>query len=259
MARSIKFITTVSLIYFSVVSAEYSASSFLINGKTAIPGTFPFLAHISTTNEITGRTRVDSAVLISDRHLLAKSEFLQGWGDVTVLLGAFYPYIPDGQTQSFFVLHEDIIFKEPIQAGFDIAIIPLPRRAIFTDRIQPILLPRWSDKGKTYEGIEGTVSGWLHAGGLTFAGYDEVEIRPHNECGTLRQPEELCIAREVVSAGDNGVPLVVEGDDGREVVGIFSYYAIFKPEAEWVKTNVFIKLNEHLDFIAENTGVAIRP
>lgn len=256
----LKFILNFLLVATTSVQATLQQSPFLNNGTTASPGQFPFLAHISFFNETSGSTRVDSAILISDRHLLAKAEFLKNWGNVTALLGAHQPYVPESSQQSFFVNHAGIIFPDPIVAGFDLAIIPLPEKVQFSDRVQPILLPQWSEKGSNYAGVDARIIAWMDPSPLTVVAYNDVEIRPHSDCGTLRQPEEMCVAEDLMSAGDNGAPLVVYTDNGPVAVGIFSYYVIFRnSEAEWVRTNIFIRLNEHLDFIAEHTGVSIRP
>lgn len=256
-----KYIITLTYItaFFSQTLSQGS-STFLINGQKALPFEYPFVAHISYFNETSGNTRVDTAVLISDRHLLAKSEFLSKWGEkVDAVLGAQYPLIEEATQQRFVVLQRDIIYRKPIVTGFDIAILPLPKRAIFNAAVQPILLPRLSDKGEEYVGQQGIVAAWTGEIPERVLAFAEVEISRYSDCGTLREPETLCVAREVMSAGDNGAPIVLDTEQGRVAVAIFSYYAIFKKENEWIRTNVFIKLNEHLDFIAENTGISIRP
>lgn len=158
------------------------------------------------------------------------------------------------------MLYEDIIFQEPIAIGIrDLAIIPLPRQAILNDRVQPVLIPRWSDAGKNYHSISGTVVGWTYPEGRATVGYDEVEIRPRDECQLYNLSKDLCVDRHVMGSGDNGAPLIVETDVGWEAVGLFSYYSVFQRGSEWVTTDVFTKLNEHLGFISENTGILIRP
>lgn len=148
----------------------------LINGTEAKPGQFPYLAHISYFNSTAQSTYVDSAVLISERHLLAKAEFLVNWSDVTVVLGALFPRQNEPEQQKFVVKFGDIIFQDEIRRGTDLAIIPLPTSIVVNDRVKPVLLPRLSDKGLSYLGWDATVSAWINGPQIPRAAVRDVKI-----------------------------------------------------------------------------------
>lgn len=225
----------------------------LITGQPATPGQFPFLAYISW------RTLRDTAVLISERHLLTKARNFENWDTIEVLLGAQYVHRIESHQQESFVFQRGIIYKEPIRVGFDLAILIMAEPIVFTDYVRPALLPRWSDQGRDYAGQQSRVVAWYHGVNGTSAGFQDVEIKSPDGCGLPRIAQELCVGESVTNSGDNGAPLVVETDDGYEVVGVFSYSSNFSPEGETIRTNVFIKLSEQLEFIAEITNVTIRP
>lgn len=139
----------------SALDLEFEASHpFLIKGTRAAPGQFPFIAFICSPGFQYG-----AGVLISTRHLLAKADLLVNWDNVTVILGAHQLNLEESSQQKFFVDHEHIIFPEEIVSGFDLAIIPLPNAVELNERVQPVLLPRRSDKGVNYIGTNGLVVG----------------------------------------------------------------------------------------------------
>lgn len=62
-----------------------------------------------------------------------------------------------------------------------------------------------------------------------------------------------------MSGGDNGAPMVTNSPVGEVLIGVFSYYSYLKEGSVWIEVNGFIRINEQLDFIANNTGIVIRP
>lgn len=257
--------TTIALICISALEsfkleaatiAGPEVSPFLINGKEAAPGQFPYLAHITFWFIVPLNRHTDSATLISDRHLLAKAGYLISGGDIDVVLGAHQPLNVEPDQQRFTAKYDDLIFPPEIISGFDLAIIKLPQRARFTDFVQPVLLPRWSDRGRNYVGTRGIVIGWTKD---PAAAYAEVEISQYYECGSLELPGTMCVQKEVLTNGDRGAPLVGQTVDGPVVLGIYSHASLVLKEGKLLDTNVFIQLNEHLEFIANNIEIYIRP
>lgn len=72
----------------SIGDSSLETSPFLHGGIKAEPGQFPYLAFISSIDRISGIRYVDSATLVSDRHLLAKADYLRGWMDVWMWFSA---------------------------------------------------------------------------------------------------------------------------------------------------------------------------
>lgn len=246
-----------------LVSAVVAASNpqvkvlstpFLWNGTESEPGEYPYLAHIEYSRP-SGETTPGTGVLISDRYLLARASMLAFWGNITVTLGAFYATREEPEQQKFFVNADDFIYLEDYNIDTDIAIIPLPRPAQLTPRIQPIALPRLSDKGLIYAGWNAIFNGWSYAeDGNLRSSYLSVSIGSTDKCGKFDSDGILCVPQGFVSGVDPGAPLVIQGSEGPVLVGIFSYSTYVGKAVE-----IFIRTNEHLEFIANNTNVIIKP
>lgn len=254
-----KFIILCS--FLAAASASVS-TPYLVNATETLGGQYNFIAQITIIKN-TGAKFIDTAVLINNRHLLTKASSLVDAASVTVVLGALFPDQPEIGQQKFTVPASGIIFPEKTTWDYP-AIIVLPKPARITKRVQPVLLPRWRDIGKNYDGSTGTVVAWKTIEGRRRrAAYRNVVIQENRQCNVQTTKEYLCVADSVADGGDIGAPIVMRTKNGigspLTVVGLFSYVSHFQKDGATVQTNVFLKLNEHLKFISEKTGVFIRP
>lgn len=246
-----------------VVSATIASSPLLSNATETEQGQFPFLAYINIINP-SGPNITATGFLISNHHLLTKAELVKNATSALVKLGSHFPRETEAEQQIITVESNGIILPQSVTLD-DPAILVLSKSARFTQRVQPILLPRWSEMSQNYFGLDGTVVAWTYRGGSRQrAAYKEVEIEKNKECGMFALSAVICVPARIMDVADTGAPLVLKVyyEEFRYdwvAIGLWSYISIWSKEGEFIETDVFIKLNAHLKFISENTGILIRP
>lgn len=224
-------------------------------------GQFPFMARISYQNMSANGIRAELGILISNRHVLAKAEFVQHWENVEVALGAVQPFLPKQHHQVFHVYRDAFILPKNITEGYDLAIIPLPQDAKINQYVKPALLPKLSEKGRSYTGEMGTLLAWFQTSvpAKLYLVFTKVEIESFQRCGYKSDMGTICLTQLTDKSLQNGSPLVMQTSDGPVVIGIFSFVNVLVYQKQEIHTFIFIKVNNHLDFIAENTNINLRP
>lgn len=231
---------------------------------TTRQGQFPYFAHISSIQLGSYRVYWQSAVLVSDQHLLIKAEFIRNCTTMQVVLGAQYPIFDELGQQHITIRQEHITYPPLMVMPHDLAIITLPSKVILTEVVRPALLPRRSDRGKNYIGQTAILTTWVkvHAN-IQVGVFAKVKIGHWTRCVLPADSKLLCVPISLQHT-QGGAPLVVKTDEGFEVVGIHTYISTCPGDIEagdefWETTDVFVKINEQLDFIAQHTGIEIRP
>lgn len=155
-----------------------------------------------------------------------------------------------------FKVHE----KYNILAHNDIGIIQLPEAVTFTDRIQPVKLPK--NHKDTFQGEVAVVSGWgiEHTGASeapTKLRFTELTVISNAECRKdynflLIRDTTLCAKGEdfkSACSGDSGGALVVKNT--RELIGITSFVGI--EGCEVGLPGGYTRVTKYLDWIQKHS------
>lgn len=271
-----------SLTFFIFVLSATVASATregrIINGTQALPGQFPFLVFLENVNTTEqNRQSYGVGALISDRYVLTSAQAV--WPPTTnftlkVRLGA-YNWSNDNEPGqvSYWVYDSSIIVHEKYNAssgpagGYNLAILTLPESVRFTERIQPIDLPSWSEVESTYEDRTGLISGW------GFANWTEVERQPPdpavNYAPVKIWKQQDCQGEPIQTLRSNirvrtlyyeyGAPLVLQDGGNYKLIAVYTYDRIFIGPESIGKINVYTRINRELEFIERHTNIKIKP
>ncbi|XP_058457222.1 brachyurin-like [Malaya genurostris] len=151
----------------------------------------------------------------------------------------------------------------------DIAIISLASPVVFTEFVQPAVLPALSDT-RTFAGLTGTVSGFgrtSNTAGSPVSNqlwFTSNPIMSNADCqaiwGTTWVTEQnICMSQEggrTICHGDSGGPLTVAEDGGSLVVGMVSFLHVSGCISDFPPG--FVRMSHYLEWIAEETDADIR-
>lgn len=132
------------------------------------------------------------------------------------------------------------------------------------DRVQLVILPKRDDKGKTYSGQPGIVSGWGKDADSSKAisevlRWVEAKIITNFICNIewfgFINDQKICASGSGGKSscnGDSGGPLVTDDNGTTKQVGIVSFGNALGCEIGW--PHVYTRLTEYLDWIEDNSG-----
>lgn len=264
------------LVCFATVSFA-SPSSRIINGTIALPGQFPFLVFLENVNttQYSGQT-YSAGALISDRHILTSAQAV--WPTTTgftllARLGAYNWSNENEPGQVRYWIHDAAIQIHELYnvttgpgGGFNLAILTLPEPVRFTERIQAVELPTWSEINEMYAGLTGLVSGW------GYANWSEVERQPpepainyapvniwdQKDC-QAEPNQTLCTNIRVRQLYyEYGSPLVLQIGNIYKLIAVYSYDRIFIGPEGIGKINIYTRTNLELEFIERHTNIKIK-
>ncbi|XP_055532603.1 collagenase-like [Wyeomyia smithii] len=245
---------------FLVTTQVWAEQSRIINGKDAELGQFPYQAKL-IIDMPEGRALCGGS-LLSDEWILTAGHCVEKARSFEVTLGAvdFKDQGNDGRT----VLNATEYTRHPDYDGDtisnDVALIKLPEKVQFSDRIKPVALPTGHD---SYDRRMAVVSGWgkqrdVMGGAARRLQYATLKVIKNNECrllyGPAVQSTTLCCRgenRQSTCNGDSGGPLVLEDD--KKLIGVVSFgHAI---GCEKMLPVAFARVTEYTEWIQETTGI----
>ncbi|CAD7082342.1 unnamed protein product [Hermetia illucens] len=279
-----KWFTSI-FIYLALISAAAIAFSTdfingrIIGGQEAQRGQFPFQAalRINVTDRPTFSTCGGSLIAPDYTLTAAHCVLIKDVMNIEVHLGAheILNIEEEGrlrvvvQPENFFA-HKDYNSRSIVN---DIALLKFDQKVTFTDRIQPIALPSWSDVNVDFEGKIVVASGWGRysddvQGISPVLRYAETPVESQRICMHYYQNYEIvtdsniCIYTGVGKGtcnGDSGGPLTYTDENGRKIiVGLTSFGSdIGCVEPGW--PSVFTRITSFLDWIEENSDIKINP
>ncbi|XP_049546658.1 collagenase-like [Anopheles darlingi] len=251
----------IGLLVAALAVAQAAPGLRVVNGKPAKLGQFPYQARL-TIHLPGGKRALCGGSLLSDEWVLTAGHCVQGAESVEVHLGAidFNDISNDGRVvlvSERFFHHEKY---NPIFVRNDVALIQLPEKVKFSDRIQPI---RRATKQEDFAGREVVLSGWglQNDGGdvakaLQFA---TLKVISNSECAKTFGPflikESTVCARgdekELPCSGDSGGPLVLTDDS--TLVGVVSFG--HASGCEHGLPGAFARVTSFNKWISEKTGL----
>ncbi|XP_062542073.1 collagenase-like [Armigeres subalbatus] len=231
----------------------------IINGKDAELGQFPYqaLLIIQTDN---GRALCGGSV-VTDEWILTAGHCVQDASSVEVTMGTILLRSSEDDGRVVMNSTDFIVYPEynPQTAENDIALVRLPQRVQFSNRIQAVQLPTGHND---YNRRMATVSGWgktSDMGGVAQRlQYATLQVIRNNECrifypGSIH-PTTLCCRGDQQSTcnGDSGGPLVL--DEDKSLIGVVSFGSVIGCERRLPVG--FARVTEFADWIREQTGIS---
>ncbi|XP_049792437.1 brachyurin-like [Schistocerca nitens] len=240
----------------------------ITNGEVATLGQFPYQVGLIIT--VAQGQAFCGGSLISDTWVLTAGHCAEPGTVFEVHLGAYY--IREDEAQQVVVTSTEKIVHELYILTFnDIALVQLPSAVTFNEYVQPVNLPSSSELNNKFVGAETTVSGW----GLESDSSEQISevlryavapVISHLTCN-LRYFFLIDDDMHICTSGDNGVstcngdsggPLVIyEADGSPTQIGIVSFGISLGCEIGWPP--VFTRVTNYMEWISQNTGIAIAP
>lgn len=241
----------------------------IVGGYFATPGQFPYQI-VMIANFPEGGALCGGSVL-SQNFILTAAHCVDQASGGTIILGAHdrtdanepgqvrIPFTADGV-----YYHES---WDPSLIRYDIATVRMSTPVQFSDRIQPVTLPKWSDLENDFSGVTGTVSGFGRFSDDINAASDVLRyvtnpIQTNTACNIrflgLIQPENICLAGENgrgACSGDSGGPMTISRDGKTVQVGVVSFGLALGCERNW--PSVFARTSSFLQWIQANSDVII--
>ncbi|KAJ3659997.1 hypothetical protein Zmor_011655 [Zophobas morio] len=239
----------------------------IIGGKTAIPHSMPYQAHLV----ITGTTTIwaCSGSVISNHYILTSGRCVEGGVQVEINLGV-HDTSEVGPDQITYItrdilIHPDYSGNDASYLRNDIALLKTEYEIPFNDYIQPIALPNRVDldDAETFEGHVGRASGWgLTNGGddtteSTVLKYFDAKVIKNTDCKKSFFPyidtTGICTSGDEgvgVCTGDVGGPLVAD----YKLIGVSSFWAILCIPGY---PSGYTRVSSYIDWILENSDVVI--
>uniref|UniRef100_A0A182MC29 Peptidase S1 domain-containing protein n=1 Tax=Anopheles culicifacies TaxID=139723 RepID=A0A182MC29_9DIPT len=250
------------LLVASVAFVQAAPGARVVNGETAALGQFPYQVRL-TLNVGNGQRALCGGTLLNEEWVLTAGHCVQLAKSVEVHLGAvdFDDQTNDGRL----VLESTEFFKHekynPLFVANDVALVKLPEKVEFSERVQPVRLPTGNSD---YAGEAVVVSGW----GLTQTGgqvsqelqYATLQVITNAECQKTFSPlvvrkSTLCARgdeKESPCNGDSGGPLVLAED--KTLVGVVSFGHALGCERGFPAA--FARVTAFRDWVNKHTGLA---
>jgi len=208
--------------------------------------------------------------IISEDWVLTAAHCMDGAGFVEVVMGAHS--IHDNSevgrvsaTSTDFFTHEN---WNSFTLSNDLALIRMPSPIVFTDTIQPVCLPSYTDAADDFVGVGVTLTGWGRpsdsAGGISEV-LREVDVTTIStaDCQayySIVTDNILCIDSEGGHGscnGDSGGPMNYVTGGVTQTRGITSFGSSTGCETGY--PDGYTRVTSYLDWIETNTGIAIDP
>ncbi|XP_055910849.1 uncharacterized protein LOC129945214 [Eupeodes corollae] len=211
--------------------------------------------------------------LISDEYILTAAHCVDAVRRALIFLGAheIRNRDEDGQkrievTKRNFLIHPEWNAR---RLRNDIALVKLPEPITFTERIQPIALPRRSYEYKDFSEKLAIASGWgryapgVHAISNTLR-YVRLRIIDVETCSRsfpfTYQSTNICTSGmngKSTCHGDSGGPLVVRKKSSKKriLIGLTSFGSVFGCDKGYPAA--YTKIVSYLDWILDETGIEI--
>lgn len=237
----------------------------IYGGEKAQAAEFPFMAKV--LKELPdGRRSFCGGSLLNEDYVVTAAHCLDG--EVTkafVILGSEFSS-DNGTDQQHFVIDKSALTLHPDYTSNpttnDIALIKLPNKAVFNDRVQPISLPTRSEQNETFAGELGTIQGFgktENNNGHELLWLKE-SIMPNNECAKHYRKilsSHICVTGEfdkVTCSGDSGSALTVGSGTSLRLVGVVSFGAA---GCNYSAPSVEERVTSHFDWIEKNSNIVI--
>nr|AYV99564.1 venom polypeptide [Dolopus genitalis] len=254
---------------------SFSVDNRIANGIVAHPNQFPYQVGLLIVKKMEPydfeATSWCGGSLISDEVVLTAAHCLDKALRAGVFLGAHDITKPDEPGRMIIkiepkhmVVNEDY---DRVTAENDIALIRLPVKVPLSATLQTISMPRFSSRGKNYEGLGGVISGWGKMGDTgqqsPVLRYANRKIMKDRLCKFYFYgfaSSQICVdGGDLTSAcpGDSGGPLVITESNGEKtLIGLTSYGRIEGCQKGF--PSVYTKIANFLGWIAANSNVNIR-
>ncbi|KXJ80485.1 hypothetical protein RP20_CCG024817 [Aedes albopictus] len=241
----------------------------IVGGYFATPGQFPYQI-VMIANFPEGGALCGGSVL-SQNFILTAAHCVDQASGGTIILGAHDRTNANEAGQVRIPFTADGVYYhqnwDPSLIRYDIATVRMSSPVQFTDRIQPVTLPRWSDVGNDFAGVTGTVSGFGRFSDDINAASDVLRyvtnpIQTNTACNIrflgLIQPENICLAGDNgrgACSGDSGGPMTISRDGKTVQVGVVSFGLALGCERNW--PSVFARTSSFLQWIQAHSDVVI--
>uniref|UniRef100_A0A4Y0BD77 Peptidase S1 domain-containing protein n=1 Tax=Anopheles funestus TaxID=62324 RepID=A0A4Y0BD77_ANOFN len=254
-------VSIILLLVTSIAFVQASPRLRIVNGETAVLGQFPY--QVRLTLDIGNCQRaLCGGSLLNEEWVLTAGHCVQMVISVEVHLGAvdFDDQTNDGRqvlVSTEFFQHEKY---NPLLVTNDVALVKLPQKVEFSERVQPVRLPTGNCD---YAGEGVIVSGWglIESGGQVAQKlqYAMLQVITNYECHKTFNPlvvrkTTICArgdANESPCNGDSGGPLVLAKD--KTLVGVVSF--IHEKGCESGLPAAFARVTAFRDWVKKHTGV----
>uniref|UniRef100_A0A8W7Q020 Peptidase S1 domain-containing protein n=1 Tax=Anopheles coluzzii TaxID=1518534 RepID=A0A8W7Q020_ANOCL len=256
---------TCALALFALVASVAQAAPHggmrVVNGETAKLGQFPYQVRL-TLHVGNGQQALCGGSLLNEEWVLTAGHCVMLAKSVEVHLGAVD--FSDNTNDGRLVLESTEFFKHekynPLFVANDVALVKLPSKVEFSERVQPVRLPTGDED---FAGREVVVSGWgLMVNGGQVAQelqYATLKVIPNKQCQKTFSPllvrkSTLCAVGEELRSpcnGDSGGPLVLAED--KTLVGVVSFG--HAQGCDKGHPAAFARVTAFRDWVKKHTGV----
>ncbi|XP_055623728.1 collagenase-like, partial [Toxorhynchites rutilus septentrionalis] len=208
-----------------------------------------------------------NGALISRRHVLSAASCIGSHTTLSIALGA------SSMTNVEQVIGVSRVLPHPGYSSFfnrdDIALLTMAEDASINAHVQPVALPRRSDIGKSFVNWMATTAGWGQTGNRDNEMIPNENlhfvmdvIKSNFVCGfshTFIRDTHVCTATDEGGPcdGDEGGPVTVREAGRIFLIGIHSFHYSGLRGCDRGRTAVHTRVTEYLDWIEENSGIAV--